>query len=486
MALNLPHSSPAARYGLALCAVAAAFGLRALFDPLLREAAEFFLFTLAVVLGAWRGGLGPGLFATALSAVAISVFFAPPYHRPLISDDKDIFGVALFTLSGGVISWLSERRLREERARQEASRKVGDILSSITDSFYSLDRAWQFTDVNERAAAHFGRRREELLGRAIWEVFPEMAESEFDRQSRRAVAEGVPAHFETASRVAAGTWVEVHAYPSEAGLSVYFRDITERKRIEAEREEARARAEAANRAKDEFIALVSHELRNPLNSIIGWLDILRRHPGDGSLIPHALNIIERSARAQLQLTEDLLDAARIAGGKLTLNVETVDLAAVARAAVDVVRPAAEAKAILLSSHLQPDAGPVTGDPHRLQQVVWNLLSNAIKFTPKGGHVEISLRREGENARLTVSDTGKGIKPALLPYVFDRFRQDDGAGGGRHEGIGIGLSLARHLVELHGGAVEAESEGEGKGASFTVTLPLKSGAARSAGARRQGY
>jgi signal transduction histidine kinase/CheY-like chemotaxis protein len=236
--------------------------------------------------------------------------------------------------------------------------------------------------------------------------------------------------------------------------------------------------EQANQAKDEFLATVSHELRTPLNAMMGWATILRSGGLDEPTTAHALEVVERNARSQSQLIEDLLDVSRIISGKLRLDALPVSLAQVVRAAVDVVRPAADAKDVRLEVVLDALAGPVLGDPDRLQQVVWNLLSNAVKFTPAGGRAQIRLRPVNSHVEIVVSDNGQGISSEFLPFVFDRFRQADGSLARRHGGMGLGLAIVRHLVELHGGTVSAFSAGRDKGSTFTVKLPLMT--ARHAG------
>ncbi len=255
-------------------------------------------------------------------------------------------------------------------------------------------------------------------------------------------------------------------------------DITDRKNAEKEREtllarehEARLLAEQANRLKDEFLATLSHELRTPLNAILGWSQMIQNRNLTDSQKEQALLTIERNARSQNQLIDDLLDVSRIITGKLRLDVRAVDLANVITVAVDAVRPAAEAKNIRLQILIDPQAGPISGDPDRLQQVIWNLLSNAVKFTPKDGRIQVRLERVNSHVEIVISDTGKGIESEFLPYVFDRFRQSDGSMTRRHGGLGLGLALVRQLVELHGGTVSVTSAGEGEGATFTVCLPL---------------
>jgi PAS domain S-box-containing protein len=255
-------------------------------------------------------------------------------------------------------------------------------------------------------------------------------------------------------------------------------DVTARKRAEKEREElierehaARTEAEEANRIKDEFLATLSHELRTPLTAILGWLSMLRGDRLDKETTARALETVERNARAQAQLIEDLVDVSRIAGGKLNLDIRSVDLMPVIAAAVDIVRPAANAKGIQIQISADASVGPVAGDSARLQQIVWNLLSNAVKFTSRDGWVYVSLCRNASSAELEVRDTGMGIEPEFLPSVFERFRQAESPITRSHRGLGLGLAIVRHLTELHGGTVTAESPGEGLGATFTIRIPL---------------
>lgn len=259
---------------------------------------------------------------------------------------------------------------------------------------------------------------------------------------------------------------------------VTFHDITHRKQAEKEREEllareqaAREEAEAANRTKDEFLAVLSHELRSPLNPILGWAKLLRTRQLDREKTAQALETIERNAKLQAQLVEDLLDVSRILRGKLSLNIAAVDLINVIEAAIETVRLAAVAKSIQIETSFSNDVGLVTGDANRLQQVIWNLLSNAVKFTPIGGKVEVRLEKINHQAEIQITDNGQGIKPEFLPYVFDYFRQADSSTTRKFGGLGLGLAIVRQVVELHGGTVFAASVGEGKGATFTVQLPL---------------
>ena len=253
----------------------------------------------------------------------------------------------------------------------------------------------------------------------------------------------------------------------------------ERTRLEAAERAARGEAERAERAKDEFIATVSHELRTPLNAVLGWARLLRLGKLDPAATSRAVETIERSAQAQAQIVDDLLDVSRLVKGELRLDVRPVELVPVIEAAIDAVRPAANARGVSIATVLMPRAGPVSGDPGRIQQIVWNLLSNAVKFTPSGGRVEVRLEQEGGEVVIRVRDTGAGIAGAFLPHVFERFRQEDSSSTRVHGGLGLGLAIVRHLVEAHGGSVAAASEGPGRGATFTLRFPLSPARTRRA-------
>jgi len=242
-------------------------------------------------------------------------------------------------------------------------------------------------------------------------------------------------------------------------------------RLYAAETRARKSADLANQAKDEFLAAVSHELRTPLTAIMGWVKLLSSPALDDARKSRALETIDRNTVAMAELIDDLLDMSRIVSGRLRIDRQTVNLTTVLQSAIDSIRPAADAKSIRIAPLLGMDAAVLTGDPVRLQQVVWNLLSNAVKFTPRGGRVEVVLQRVDSAAEIRVTDSGRGIKPAFLPYIFDPFRQEDPTSTRARGGLGLGLAIARRLVELHGGQIAVRSEGEGRGSTFTVTLPL---------------
>jgi signal transduction histidine kinase/ActR/RegA family two-component response regulator len=280
----------------------------------------------------------------------------------------------------------------------------------------------------------------------------------------------------------------------DARLETHSRSLAASQATAAERQvmllrerAARSEAESLSAIKDEFLATLSHELRTPLNAILGWAELLLPGTQDPATLRRGLETIERNARAQARLIDDLLDMSRIISGKVRLEVQPVDPGTIIDAALETVRPAAIAKNIALDKELDKGAGPITGDPARLQQVMWNLLSNGVKFTPAGGSVRVALARGQGEAVVTVADTGIGIKPGFLPYVFDRFRQEDASTTRHHGGLGLGLSIARQLVELQGGTIEVASEGEGRGACFTLRFPVQAApapAAAGSGAARE--
>ncbi|BAY80126.1 multi-sensor hybrid histidine kinase (plasmid) [Nostoc linckia NIES-25] len=535
------------------------------------------------------------------------------------ADDYLIKPFSARELLARVEAALKMARLRQETMQREqelrfeaevAKAHLETVLAGIQDQFFVLDREWRYIFVNQRVAEVVGFSKDELLGRNIWEMFPDVVETEFYTQVHRAIAEQTVVRFEY-FYAKWNRWFENRIYPFNEGVSIFvtdvsdvyeelrlrkqaqealreseerFRlmadsaptliwmagvdklcnyfnktwldfsgrtieqemgngwtqgvhsddlqylldtyvnafdarqgfqmeyrlrrfdgqyrwifdvgvprftaegdflgyigsciDITERKAAESERDRllqleqaARTEAERANRIKDEFLAVLSHELRSPLNPILGWANLLKTREFDQAAVKKAIATIERNAKLQAQLIEDLLDVSRILQGKLNLNMFPVSLVLVIDAALETVRLAAEAKNIQIHKTLDTSVERVLGDSGRLQQIIWNLLSNAVKFTPEGGKIEVQLQHVDTQAQITVSDTGKGISHEFLPHVFEYFRQADSTTTRKFGGLGLGLAIVRHLVELHGGTIWAESLGEGQGATFTVRLPL---------------
>ena len=378
---------------------------------------------------------------------------------------------------------ITERKQAEQRLRESEERFAKAFASSPLALTITSLKTGRLLEVNETFTRLSGYAREEAVGNTTLELGlwaePADREAELAAVAQHGRIRDVEYRFRMRDGremvgMLSAEQIEIGGDP--CALTV-IEDVTERKRAEAERDQMlerekglRAEAEKANRLKDEFLATVSHELRTPLTAILGWTHMLETDGLDEKMSRHAVAVIKRNARQQQQIVEDILDVSRIITGKLRLESELVELAPVVRAALDTIAPAAEAKGVRLHSSLDPEAA-VTGDAARLQQVVWNLLANAVKFTPAGGEVRASVERLLTHVRVQVSDTGQGILPEFLPYAFDRFRQADMGTTRQHGGLGLGLSIVRHLVEAHGGSVHAYSAGEGQGATFTVDLPL---------------
>lgn len=506
------QQSPAAGYSLAVAFTLLALWGSVEFQAFIGDRIPFSTFFAAVALTAWFGGYGPCVLAVALSTVASWYFVLDPPHAFKIPEPYQLMGLGVFVLAGLIIAAFSGRVRRaldamyvaqlesEGRAIDaERSRQILDtLLDNVPEGITMAGGPPEFRIVAQSRFAQetIGSAAERLIGMPAGEhavhsglVLPDGVTAP--------LKEHVPLYRAThhGERIENEAWIMRRADGSVRHVLVNtvpvrnpqgeiiggigcWRDVTSERHAQEERQRlleseraARLEAERNARLKDEFLATLSHELRTPLNAIMGWMHILKARPPTEEVLQQAVAAIERNSRAQMQLIEDLLDMSRIVSGKFRLEVQTLDPAPVVRAAMESVKPAAEAKSIQLQGTLAPDAGPIKGDSNRLQQVIWNLLSNAVKFTPKGGHIAVRLQRREAEVELSVSDTGRGIPPEFLPYVFERFRQADGSTTRAQGGLGLGLAIVKQLVEHHGGSVRAESPGEGQGATFTVLLPV---------------
>ncbi len=378
------------------------------------------------------------------------------------------------------------RDITEQLQAEKALRHLAAIVETTDDAVISKDLNGIITSWNPAAERLYGYKAEEVIGKPVSILIPEEWPDEEPKILARIRRGERIDHYETIRVAKDGRRLPVSLTVSPIhdatgkilGASKIARDITDQKRTQEEiarllaaERAARQDAEVASRTKDEFLATLSHELRTPLTAMLGWLTILRGHKLDKTTTEHAIETIERNAKAQAQLIEDLVDISRIVGGKLNLEVVPTELMPIVDASIEVVRPAADAKEITIDVNYDASVGPVAGDASRLQQIIWNLLSNAVKFTPKGGKVSIDFRRQNGFAELVISDTGIGISADFLPHVFERFRQAESTATRSHRGMGLGLAIVRHLIELHGGTVTAASDGENRGSTFTIHLPL---------------
>jgi PAS domain S-box-containing protein len=381
---------------------------------------------------------------------------------------------------------MSEPKRTQEGLRTSEIR-YRRLFEAARDGILILDAVTlKITDVNPFMTELLGYSSGEFLGKELWEIglfsdkeasqaaFRELQETRYLRY------EDLPLQTLHGETREVEFISNVYEEDGQQVIQCNIRDISERKLAQAECTRlleiaitAHAEADAANGIKDEFLATLSHELRTPLTSILGWSHMLAAGTLDEAATKSALETIVRNARAQRQLIDDLLDISRIITGKLRLDVQPVELAPMIEAVVDGVRPAADARSIHLRTALDSRTSPISGDPDRLRQIIWNLLTNAIKFTPEGGRVEVGLERTNSHVEVTISDTGQGIAPEFLPHVFERFSQSDSSSTRRHGGLGLGLSIVRQLVELHGGTVTATSAGAGAGTTFKVIFPLMS-------------
>lgn len=443
------------------------------------------LIILVMIGSAWYLGRGPGLLIAILFELTLDYFSTAPINGRFL-----FIVFNRMVLFGSLVIFASARRNAEQKLRQQRE-WLQVTLSSIGDAVIATDFSGEVSFINPTAEALTGWTTAEATGKKFDEVFRiinedtgEPVESPFAIVRREGNIVGLANHTILLTKDGRQIPIEDSGAPIRdpdgkiIGVIVVFHDTSERRQADQEREQllkreqlARKEAEQADRLKDEFLATVSHELRTPLSAILGWSAMLNLGDLDSETTQNALTVIQRNARAQAAIIDDILDVSRIITGKLNIDSRIVDIAPIVHTAIDTLHPAATAKGIKLAVTLEQTQGYVAGDPDRLQQIVWNLVSNAIKFTPKGGRVAVRLTQVDSHLEFSVSDTGIGISKPFLPHVFERFRQADSSTTRSHGGLGLGLSIVRHLVELHGGSVLAESEGPGSGSVFTVRLPV---------------
>jgi PAS domain S-box-containing protein len=380
----------------------------------------------------------------------------------------------------------AQSRIKDLERNELAPVYLSALVESAEDAIISKTLDSIITSWNRGAERVFGYTADEVIGKPITILIPPGHDDEEPFILARLRRGERIEHYETQRVRKDGTIIDISLTVSPIfsndgriiGASKIARDISDRKRIEARERAALMQAEQANRAKDEFLATISHELRTPLTAILGWVKMLGTGTMDQESTRRAIDVIERNVRIQTKLIEDLLDISRIVSGKLRIDVKPVDPVAVINAAIDVIKPASEAKNIRINTVMDSTAGFIGGDFERLQQVIWNLLSNAVKFTPPEGNIRIELSRGRSQIQIAVTDSGSGISPHFLPYVFNRFSQADSSITRAHSGLGMGLAISKSLIELHGGTITVSSPGAGQGSTFVIALPV------SAVARKQ--
>jgi PAS domain S-box-containing protein len=483
------------RYGATALMVATAELVTPLVPPV-AERATFALFFGAIAISSALWGMRPGLFATGLSVFGILVWLAEP-GGALRTSSAELIRVSVFVAVAIVICALGELRLRRERAERALRVWSEVVLASIGDAVIVADENGRVLSMNPIAESLTGWAEAQADGRPLCDVFRilnektrETVEDPTARIRRDGKAVGLANHTILVARDGREVPIDDSGAPicSEDGRVVgavlVFRDITQRRAderrtqrllveqadlLESERA-ARAEAQEASRSKDEFLAILSHELRTPLNAIVGWTSLLREAELPEAQRARAIETIDRNAKRQARLIDDVLDVSRIVARRLRLEFAAVDLSGLVQEAVEAARPTADAKGLHIA-YTASGPVPVVGDAPRLVQVAANLLSNAIRFTDPGGTVTVDVRESGPHAQLEVRDTGEGIDPEFLPHVFEQFRQQDSSISRRHGGLGLGLAIVKHLVELHAGTATAESSGRGHGSVFTIRIPL---------------
>lgn len=480
----------------------------------------FVLFFSPVILTAWYGGLKAAIFATTLTGFAIVYFFLPPLNS-LVLGTEGLIQASLFLIQSFLfitpLSLLHNKiNLKEKQeitpdwqqylecvtkleqkkaALWQTQSWLQTIVENSSNAIYIKDLDGRYLLFNNKCEVLFNISREQVLGKTNYDFLPNETADAYHCNDRKVIELGKPLEFEEFGilnkKPVTLISLKCPLYNCEGipyGVCGISTEISERKLMEETLIKQAEELAQINRIKDDFLTTVSHELRTPLNAILGWSQVLRTGKLSDTIVAKALETIERNARSQKELIEDILDVSQIITGNLYLQISLINIAPIIEKVINISLPSVVAKQIQLKFIQNEVNEEILGDPDRLQQVIWNLLSNAIKFTPVGGSININLKIEESLNRteeqkllcsssslkfivIEVIDTGIGIKPEFLPFVFDRFRQADGSTTRLYGGLGLGLAIVRHIVELHGGVIYVQSEGEGKGATFTVKLPL---------------
>jgi PAS domain S-box-containing protein len=487
--MRINKQSPWFRYGLAialfLVVIVVSSALKYFFGSTNLAILVFFFLMVA----SWYGGLGPGLLLAILIEVTTVIFNPKP---PEATYATFIFGHVTINFILLSFVWLVSSRKRADDRLREKHELLQTTLSSIGDAVIATDMDGKVSFINPTAETLTGWPHDEAAGKPLSDVYSiiseetrEPVESPFDAIKRHGLIVGLANHTILISKDGKEIPIDDSGSPIKnskgavVGAIVVFHDVSERRKTELERETllvreqtARSEAETANRLKDEFLAMVSHELRTPLNAILGWAALLESdNKMEEATVRKALGIIERNAKAQNDIISDILDVSRIVTGQLQIHMQPVELVPALRAAVETMYLTAEAKSISISTAFFDSNCKIIGDSVRIQQIFSNILSNAVKFTPKGGQINVRLIQTEAKVEILVSDNGVGIPKSFIGTVFNRFRQADSSMKRTHGGLGLGLAIVRHLVELHGGNVSVASEGEGKGSTFTVEFEL---------------
>jgi PAS domain S-box-containing protein len=491
---RLANATLLARYAGALGAITLALGVRLLLHPILGQQEVFLLFAPAVLIVALYGGVGPGLVAIILGAFAADYVVLEPRFTFKLHELDDQISTLLFVLAGASIVWVSERHRRaeadsrrlaaeiersRERLREHEAHYAG-LAAAVPGILFTTGEDGSYDYLNQHYYDYTALPPGSGMGLGWTAVLhPEDRELARSRWAE-AIRTGQSLEMEYRIRRSDGAyrWFLCRAVPFRGAQNRIVKwfgscmDIDDRRRAEQKQAVLAHTAQEASRVKDEFLAVLSHELRTPLNAMLGWAHMLGTGTLSADASTRAIDSIQRNAKAQAQLIEDLLDLSRIRTGKLRLRFARVDLLDVVQSAIDSIRLAAASKGIEIATAHDTTLPVLQADRDRLQQVVWNLLSNAVKFTPKGGHVDVRIGQRGSHAEVAVVDSGSGIPEDLLPHVFDRFRQGDSTPARSHGGLGLGLAIARELVEAHGGTIHAASPGVSQGATFTIALPIR--------------